>query len=589
MADAALTCAACHGPLCAPILTLPCGNSLHRACILAPPACAPPPLNRLLICPFAGCAWRAHPHPLTIAHAGTDTVLGDALAARNDVEVADALECALCLHLMADPVTLFPCGHSACRACLVATFTAPPPAQTCGAPPAVPTVPTCFLCRAPVLVPGGNACTAGAYYARVPANRALSTLIARVQPRRSADETDDSDANVPIFACTLVLPGMPCRLHVYEPRYRLMIRRVCTQRANRDFGMCAPREDGTVAVGDVGTLVQVQAVQWLADGRAIVETVGSAPFRILEKRCVDGYCVARIERVRDEPGEEVKLDDMVPVPETPCNSGGPCSTVRDAICGASRMLERFLGRLAGAQRAQFVEQFGTMPCDPRAFTWWVAGVLSVDAARRARLLTDASPKSRLATVLEWVRDVQRRCAAPVGAEAPSAAVCEAVGAYVPDEEVVESEEEEEEEEMASSPTRSSCASWCGSACGEEEGGCGASWCAWGGELDDEDVSDAMESGDDAEANHDDATRTSRASLSPAPAPGTAPSSTPRRSDRAASATPTPCSPRRTAPARPAAAAPAAAPAPPPPRSSEPAPAPGRCGGSGAGEDMCVIM
>ncbi|KNE68020.1 hypothetical protein AMAG_13193 [Allomyces macrogynus ATCC 38327] len=401
MADAALTCAACHGPLCAPILTLPCGNSLHRACVLAPPACAPPPLNRLLICPFAGCAWRAHPHPLTIAHAGADTVLGDALAAGSDVEVADALECALCLHLMQDPVTLFPCGHSACRGCLVATFTAPPP-TLCGGGGEV-AGPACFLCRAPVLVPGGNSCTAGAYYARVPANRALTALIARVQPATAPPPADESDgdANVPIFACTLVLPGMPCRLHVYEPRYRLMIRRVCSQRANRDFGMCAPRSDGTVAVGDVGTLVQVQAVQWLADGRALVETVGAAPFRIVEKRCVDGYCVARIERVRDDPDECVKLDDAVPADVSPCS--GPCSTVRDAICGASRMLERFLGRLAGAQRAQFVEQFGAMPCDPRAFTWWLAGVLPVDAARRARLLTDASPKSRFATVLEWCR------------------------------------------------------------------------------------------------------------------------------------------------------------------------------------------
>lgn len=43
--------------------------------------------------------------------------------------------------------------------------------------------------------------------------------------------------NVPIFVCTMAYPTVPCPLHVFEPRYRLMIRR-CMETGTRQFGMC---------------------------------------------------------------------------------------------------------------------------------------------------------------------------------------------------------------------------------------------------------------------------------------------------------------------------------------------------------------
>lgn len=43
--------------------------------------------------------------------------------------------------------------------------------------------------------------------------------------------------DIPIFVCTVAYPGMPCPLHVFEPRYRLMMRR-CVETGTRKFGMC---------------------------------------------------------------------------------------------------------------------------------------------------------------------------------------------------------------------------------------------------------------------------------------------------------------------------------------------------------------
>ena len=43
---------------------------------------------------------------------------------------------------------------------------------------------------------------------------------------------------IPVFVCTLSFPNISCPLHVFEPRYRLMIRR-CMEGGTREFGMCA--------------------------------------------------------------------------------------------------------------------------------------------------------------------------------------------------------------------------------------------------------------------------------------------------------------------------------------------------------------
>ena len=45
---------------------------------------------------------------------------------------------------------------------------------------------------------------------------------------------------LPIFVCTLAFPGVPCPLHVFEPRHRLLLRR-CIRKRKGVFGMNLPR------------------------------------------------------------------------------------------------------------------------------------------------------------------------------------------------------------------------------------------------------------------------------------------------------------------------------------------------------------
>ena len=52
----------------------------------------------------------------------------------------------------------------------------------------------------------------------------------------AGQDDDTSKGQVPIFVCTMSFPSIPCPLHVFEPRYRLMIRR-CMEVGTREFGM----------------------------------------------------------------------------------------------------------------------------------------------------------------------------------------------------------------------------------------------------------------------------------------------------------------------------------------------------------------
>ena len=73
-----------------------------------------------------------------------------------------------------------------------------------------------------------------------------------------------------------------------------MIRR-CLQSADPSFGMIMPQGATSANGEEYGTMLEIQSVQMLPDGRSMVETKGTHRFKILEKGILDGYVVARIE------------------------------------------------------------------------------------------------------------------------------------------------------------------------------------------------------------------------------------------------------------------------------------------------------
>lgn len=60
----------------------------------------------------------------------------------------------------------------------------------------------------------------------------------------------DQNVEVPIFVCSIAFPYVQCPLHIFEPKYRLMIRE-CLESGSRRFGMCSPANNDN-EMSDIG-------------------------------------------------------------------------------------------------------------------------------------------------------------------------------------------------------------------------------------------------------------------------------------------------------------------------------------------------
>jgi Lon protease-like protein len=91
---------------------------------------------------------------------------------------------------------------------------------------------------------------------------------------------------IPLFPLNVVLlPGATLPLHIFEPRYRKMVRRCCDEKC--EFGVLLALPKGIVRVGCTAEVVEV--VKRYSDGRMDIITVGRSPFRITELVNADAY------------------------------------------------------------------------------------------------------------------------------------------------------------------------------------------------------------------------------------------------------------------------------------------------------------
>lgn len=224
--------------------------------------------------------------PQLNAHSVADRRVDPTLVASID------MECSLCYRLFFQPVSTG-CGHTFCRSCL----------ERC-----LDHNPSCPLCKTSLEAYLANRAHAATEFLEV---LLLQYLPGEHSERKSQHHQelnslllDDCetkcDMDVPIFVCTMAYPTIPCPLHVFEPRYRLMIRR-CVENGSNRFGMCCYLTDGENNYGDIGTLLHIRNVQYFADGRSVVYTMGCRRFRVLHKSVVDGYNAGRIELLKDNP------------------------------------------------------------------------------------------------------------------------------------------------------------------------------------------------------------------------------------------------------------------------------------------------
>ncbi|HEY1484352.1 MAG TPA: LON peptidase substrate-binding domain-containing protein [Candidatus Acidoferrum sp.] len=101
---------------------------------------------------------------------------------------------------------------------------------------------------------------------------------------------------IPLFPLNVVLfPGEQLPLHIFEPRYRRMVRECLDSKL--PFGMLLALQDGVVRVGCTAEILEV--IKQFEDGRMDIITVGRAPFRVVELFSEDPLLEGAIDFLED--------------------------------------------------------------------------------------------------------------------------------------------------------------------------------------------------------------------------------------------------------------------------------------------------
>lgn len=101
---------------------------------------------------------------------------------------------------------------------------------------------------------------------------------------------------LPLFPLNVVLlPGEDLPLHIFEPRYRRMVRD-CLD-GGSPFGMLLALENGVVRVGCTAKIIEV--VKRYAGGRMDILTRGQLPFRVVQLFSDEPLLEAQVDYLED--------------------------------------------------------------------------------------------------------------------------------------------------------------------------------------------------------------------------------------------------------------------------------------------------
>ena len=190
---------------------------------------------------------------------------------------------------------------------------------------------------------------------------------------------DDLEVELPVFPLAVVLvPGEILPLHIFEERYKAMMRRVLDD--GRQFGLsfvdhAEVGSDTPPAVGSVGCEAQVTAVVPLADGRMNLLTVGAGRYVIKDFTQLSPYLVARVERFADAPDASPELEALA----------DRVRLLFDRLAAAARTLSNESG-----ERATLEEGVA-----PEALSFLVAANVALDNPLKQEMLEMTSTRRRL--------------------------------------------------------------------------------------------------------------------------------------------------------------------------------------------------
>jgi hypothetical protein len=168
-------------------------------------------------------------------------------------------------------------------------------------------------------------------------------------------------------------------LHIFEERYRQLVRDLLDKPEPREFGVIAIRHgretgvDGVSDLYEVGCMAQVRQAEALEDGRYALVTVGTRRFRLLGLADADPYLEGDVELLPDEAGDTA-----------------------DAALAIGPVQQAFLDYLdALAEQREATFEIPELPEEPILLSYLVAAAIVVDIADKQRLLAEPDAARRL--------------------------------------------------------------------------------------------------------------------------------------------------------------------------------------------------
>lgn len=197
---------------------------------------------------------------------------------------------------------------------------------------------------------------------------------------------------IPLFPLrTVLVPGLVLPLHIFEPRYRLMINMLAAAADDeRRFGVVALRPgahcESPESIYPVGTIAHVAEVKELQDGRLDIVTVGSSRFRI--------------SAVNDDL--PFRQADVTLLSE-PVGLADSQASVMPDLAGQAAALLREYRRVIAGWNVIAVPEIPQLPTDPTALSYLIAAALVADLEVHQEFLAIPTTAQRLQAECRWLR------------------------------------------------------------------------------------------------------------------------------------------------------------------------------------------
>lgn len=185
---------------------------------------------------------------------------------------------------------------------------------------------------------------------------------------------------LPLFPLgTVLYPGLVLPLHIFEKRYRALVRNLLDGSRPQQFGVIAIREgretgvDGISALHEIGCIATLRQVEEYEDGRYDLVTVGTRRFRLTDLDDSQPYLQGQVDLLADDSGDEAAADLAARAVQ---------SAFRDYL---EALAER------GMTRVSLPE----LPAEPVLLSYLIAAGMVVDLPDKQALLAEPDALRRL--------------------------------------------------------------------------------------------------------------------------------------------------------------------------------------------------